>query len=119
MNAGKDIKPPLTITKPDARKFLLDHQFLLPARQLSPDQITGRLFGRLGCIQFDTINVVGRNADLVLQSRVRDYHPEILDGLLYQDRELMDGWDKVASIYLVNNSQRVKIDSGYIDSDFV
>lgn len=99
MNAGNDLTPQRTITKQVARKFLLDHHFLLPARKLSPDQITKRLFDRLGCIQFDTINVVGRNADLVLQSRIRDYRPEILDRLLYQDRELMDGWDKVASIY--------------------
>ena len=90
---------PHTITKQSARKFLLDHQFLFPARKLSPDQIAEGLLGRLGCIQFDTINVVGRNADLVLQSRVSGYRPSVLDQLLYQDRKLMDGWDKVASIY--------------------
>lgn len=90
---------PLTITKQTARKFLLAHQFLLPPKNLSADQITETLLGRLGCIQFDTINVVGRNADLVLQSRVKGYRPDILDRLLYQERELLDGWDKVASIY--------------------
>ncbi|NIW46694.1 MAG: hypothetical protein GWN14_17860, partial [candidate division Zixibacteria bacterium] len=61
------------------------------------------IFARLGCIQFDTINVVGRNADLVLQSRVENYQPEILEKLLYQDRVLIDGWDKVASIYATDD----------------
>ena len=55
--------------------------------------------GRVGCIQFDPINVVGRNPDLVLQSRVAGYRPEMLEELLYIDRALLDGWDKVSSIY--------------------
>jgi len=53
----------------------------------------------VGCIQFDPINVVGRNPDLVLQSRVANYRPVMLEELLYADRQLLDGWDKVASIY--------------------
>ena len=57
------------------------------------------LLRRIGTIQFDPINVVGRNPDLVLQSRIRDYRPELMHQLLYEDRELLDGWDKVASIY--------------------
>ncbi len=43
---------------------------------------------------------MGRNPDLVLQSRVKNYRPALLDELLYEDRALWDGWDKVASIYL-------------------
>lgn len=93
--------PPIIIdiTKKHARNFLVNYHFLSPARSLSQEQIVPLLFQRLGCIQFDTINVVGRNADLVLQSRIKDYFPEILDNLLYQDRTLIDGWDKLASIY--------------------
>jgi len=52
-----------------------------------------------GCIQFDPINVVGRNPDLVLQSRTAGYRPRLLEELLYTDRQLLDGWDKVSSIY--------------------
>lgn len=54
---------------------------------------------RMGCIQYDTINVVGRNADLVLNARVQNYKPELLASLLYEDRLLWDGFDKVQSIY--------------------
>ena len=43
--------------------------------------------------------MVGRNADLVLQARIKDYTPSLLEELLYQDRQLIDGFDKVASIY--------------------
>jgi uncharacterized protein YcaQ len=57
----------------------------------------------VGCIQFDPINIVGRNPDLVLQSRIKDYQASLLDELLYQDRQLLDGWDKMASIYTVDD----------------
>lgn len=99
MKSPNKTADPITITNQEARQFLLDHHFLLPPKMLTAEQILPCIFSRLGCIQFDTINVVGRNADLVLQSRVKDYSPNILDELLYQDRLLMDGWDKVASIY--------------------
>ena len=57
----------------------------------------------VGCIQFDPINIVGRNPDLVLQSRIKDYRPQFLDELLYSERKLIDGWDKMASIYLAED----------------
>jgi len=47
--------------------------------------------------------VVGRNPDLVLQSRVRDHRSQLLQELLYTDRLLLDGWDKLASIYLTSD----------------
>lgn len=94
------LKPdPILISNQTARRFLLNHHFLLPPRQLEPEEIVPVIFHRLGSIQFDTINVVGRNADLVLQSRVKGYSQAILEKLLYQDRALIDGWDKMASIY--------------------
>ncbi len=61
------------------------------------------LIQSLGCIQYDPVNVVGRNPDLVLQSRIRDYQPAILNDLLYQDRLLWDGWDKQSSIHSIND----------------
>ena len=103
MKSNVQTTPPITISNKTARHFLLNHHFLLPPRNLSLDQIISQIFSRLGCIQFDSINVVGRNADLVLQSRVQNYQESILDRLLYQDRLLMDGWDKVASIYSIED----------------
>ncbi|MFO7881315.1 MAG: winged helix DNA-binding domain-containing protein [Kosmotogaceae bacterium] len=54
-------------------------------------------------IQYDPLNKVGRNPDLVLQSRISDYKPYLLKDLLYKDRKLIDGWDKNRSIYLIED----------------
>lgn len=54
---------------------------------------------RLQAIQYDPLNVVGRNPDLVLQSRVPGYKPEMLQRELYQRRTLVDGFDKMLCIY--------------------
>jgi uncharacterized protein YcaQ len=91
--------PNLTLSNQEARRFMLAHHGLWPPRKLKGKPGILKLFDRLGCIQYDTINIVGRNADLVLQSRVTSYRPTILEELLYQDRKLIDGWDKVACIY--------------------
>ena len=88
----------LEISKAQARRFLLAHHNLLPPRQLQGKQGVLDYIQHVGCIQFDTVNVVGANADLVLQSRVAGYTPALLEELLYQDRSLIDGWDKQASI---------------------
>lgn len=58
-----------------------------------------KLFHRIGSVQYDPLNVVGRNPDLVLQSRIKNYSASLLNDLLYRDRVLIDGWDKEMSIY--------------------
>jgi uncharacterized protein YcaQ len=57
------------------------------------------LFQHIGSIQYDPLNVVGRNPHLVLQSRIKGFTDNILDKLLYKDRSLIDAWDKEMSIY--------------------
>lgn len=52
-----------------------------------------------GCIQFDPIDICGRNADLVLQARIGGFRKGDLEALLYTERALLDGWDKNMSIY--------------------
>lgn len=91
--------PALTLSNQEARRFMLAHHHLWPPRKFKGKEGILALFDRLGCIQYDTINIVGRNADLVLQSRVAKYRPDLLEELLYQERKLIDGWDKVSSIY--------------------
>ncbi len=87
----------------EARRFVLAHQRLLPPHQLHGKAGILEFFQHIGCIQFDPIDVVGRNPDLVLQSRVRNHRTQLLDELLYAERRLLDGWDKVASIYLASD----------------
>lgn len=86
-----------------ARRFILLRQGLWPAHQLQGKAGVLAFVRAAGSIQFDPINIAGRNPDLVLQSRVADFRPEMLDELLYQDRKLLDGWDKMASIYLTSD----------------
>lgn len=57
------------------------------------------VFNQLKCIQFDPLNVVGLNPELVLQSRVPKFHKKDLYKALYEDRYLVDGWEKQMCIY--------------------
>jgi uncharacterized protein len=93
-------EPTLTLTKAEGRRFLLAHQHLWPPRRLEGKAGILEYIAHVGCIQYDPIDIVGRNADLVLQARVAGYRPELLEELLYTDRLLWDGWDKVSSIHL-------------------
>lgn len=86
------------ISRKVARRYLLIHHFLWPPRSLKRESGVRKVFDRLGSIQFDPINVTGRNPDLVLQSRIGSYRSELLDRMLYDRRELIDGWDKMACI---------------------
>ncbi|MCW5876252.1 MAG: YcaQ family DNA glycosylase [Anaerolineales bacterium] len=87
------------INKTQARRFVLNHLHLLLPRKLSGAQGVYDFIRKVNCIQYDPINVVGQNPHLVLQSRVRDYQPAMLDALLYKERKLVDGFDKQMAIY--------------------
>jgi uncharacterized protein YcaQ len=91
------------MTKREACRFLLAHQGLWPPRRLEGKAGVLGFFRRVGCIQFDPLNIVGHNPELVLQSRVADLTPAMLQELLYADRKLLDGLDKVMSIYSVED----------------
>lgn len=93
----------IKITKPEARKFLVKYQGLDKSSDLKAKHGILDFFDRVGCIQYDPLNVVGRNPDLVLQSRIQSYKPNILEEMLYTDRSLIDGWDKMMAIYKVEN----------------
>ncbi len=90
----------MKLSKEEARRFLIHYQGLTDSDALSGAEGVLAFIKRVGCIQYDPLNIVGRNADLVLQARIKDYRPELLERLLYKDRLLLDGWDKMMSIYL-------------------
>jgi hypothetical protein len=94
---------PIHLNKRQARRFLLKHQGLWPPYQLSDKTEIVNFIQRVGCIQFDPLNIVGNNPELVLQARVNDFKQNLLQELLYQDRLLVDGWDKMMSIYPVED----------------
>ena len=53
-----------------------------------------RVFKRLGSLQFDPLDVAGRNHDLVLLARIKGYRREWTDDLLYRRRALYETYNK-------------------------
>lgn len=92
-----------TITAAQARRFMLLKHGLLGPRRFRGKAGALAFIRQVGCIQFDPIDVCGRNPDLVLQSRVSGYSKSMLDSLLYQDRLLLDYYDKEMSIFPVED----------------
>ncbi|WP_410510929.1 winged helix DNA-binding domain-containing protein [Paenibacillus sp. BR2-3] len=87
------------LTKSQARLFLLQHQRLGSFTLPSGKQSVYDYIRHVGCIQYDPLSITGQNHELVLQSRIPDFTPELVQELLYKDRLLLDGWDKNMSIY--------------------
>ena len=67
--------PTLTLSQQQARRFLLAQQGLWPPYALQGKPGILDYIRRVGCIQFDPLNIVGRNPELALQSRVADFRP--------------------------------------------
>jgi uncharacterized protein len=91
----------INLTKTEARQYLLKYQNLYTPRQLKSDQEIANFIHKVGCIQYDPLKTTARNADLVLQSRCKNYSGDTLYRLLYEKRKLLDGWDKNMSIWSV------------------
>lgn len=93
----------LNLTLSEARRFILYKQGLLGEYRFSGKDGVLEFVRQAGCIQFDPIDVCGKNAELVLQSRVSGFTKKMLYELLYEDRKLLDNWDKNLSIIPVEN----------------
>lgn len=92
-----------TLTPAQARRFLLAYQNLWPPRSIDGKTDALDFIRKVGCIQFDPLDIAGKNAELVLQARLAGFTPAMLDKLLYQDRALLDGFDKMMAIYPVED----------------
>lgn len=93
----------INISKKEARLYLLRYQNLYNPRQLESDEEIVSFIEKIGCIQYDPLSRIARNADLVLQSRCNNYTEDTLYRLLYEKRELIDVWDKNMSILSVKD----------------
>ncbi|MHB1505303.1 MAG: DNA glycosylase AlkZ-like family protein [Sulfobacillus sp.] len=80
----------LEISREAARRYLLGRQGLWPGRRWSGKEGAAAALHALGAVQMDPVALVHRSHDLVLLSRVTDYHPSQLDQLLYTDRRFFD-----------------------------
>ena len=88
-----------TITKQQAKQFILSKQGLIGQYRFIGKDGAYDYVRQAGCIQFDPVDVCGKNAELTLQSRVKNFKKTMLYDLLYEDRKLVDYADKELSIW--------------------
>lgn len=88
-----------TISKKQARQFVLSKQGLIGAYRFIGKDGAYAYVRQAGCIQYDPVDVCGKNAELTLQSRVKGFKKKMLHDLLYKDRKLVDYADKELSIW--------------------
>ncbi len=90
---------PRTISPEVARRYLVLRHFLAPPRSLPAEPASVmRVFERLGSVQFDPLDIAGRNHDLVLLARVNGYRRQWTDDLLYRERRLYETYNKGLSL---------------------
>ena len=89
----------LTINKEQARQFILSKQGLLGKHRFVGKDGAYQYVRQAGCIQYDPVDVCGKNAELTLQSRVKGCTKKTLADLLYKDRLLVDYVDKELAIW--------------------
>src|SRR6266849_7974157 len=85
----------LHISLEEARRFLTLYH-------LRPTDLPGTI-DRLGTVQYDPLNPVGRNADLVFQARISGYQVDDWQKAAYTDRIIYDAWDKQACLVPVSD----------------
>lgn len=91
--------PEPTLSAAVARRFLVIRHLLAPARSLPvAEESVLAVVDRLGSLQFDPLEVAGRNHDLVLHARVAGYRRAWTDRLLYERRLLFEAYNKGLSI---------------------
>ena len=90
---------PRTISPEAARRYLVLRHFLAPPRSLAAEPASVmRVFERLGTVQFDPLDIAGRNHDLVLTTRIDGYDRQWTDDLLYRERKLYETYNKGLSL---------------------
>jgi len=87
------------LSRGDARKFLLRKHGLIGGHVFSGKEGALAYVRQTGCVQYDPVDVCGKNAELVFQSRVKNFTKDTLSELLYEDRALVDYPDKNLSIF--------------------
>lgn len=85
----------LHLSREQARRFLTAYHF-------TQTDLAG-VFTRLGTVQYDPLNPVGRNPDLVLQARIPGYRVDDWQQAAYTDRLIYDAWDKQACLVPVSD----------------
>jgi uncharacterized protein YcaQ len=91
--------PRIELDRTTARRFHVARQLLAPPRALAGEPASVlRVVERLGSLQFDPLEVTGRNHDLVLGARIAGYRRSWTDQYLYASRVLYETYNKGLSI---------------------
>lgn len=85
----------LEISREQARRFLALYHF-------TSTDVAGTI-ERLATVQYDPLNPVGRNPDLVFQARVPGYQVDDWQKAAYNQRLIYDAWDKQACLVPVSD----------------
>lgn len=89
----------LSVPADVARRFLVLRHHLAPPRSLPAEPASVmRVIDRIGSLQFDPLEIAGRNHDLVLLARIAGYERAWTDRLLYEDRALFEAYNKGLSL---------------------
>jgi uncharacterized protein len=82
------------ISRQTARRFILGRQGLWPGRRWRGMAGTDRAMRAMEHLQLDPLGIMARAQDLMLHSRVIDYHPDDWARLTYEKRRFFDwgGW---------------------------
>jgi uncharacterized protein YcaQ len=81
---------PITISKSTHRRFVMGKQGLWPGRRFSGKESVAAALHQMDALQLDPLNVIARNQDIVLHSRVLEYRPEHLYQVAYEERRFFD-----------------------------
>lgn len=84
----------IRIAAGQARRFLLAKNGLLGENALRGKEGVLAYVRQAGCVQYDPIDVCGCSHELALLSRVKGFQRGMLPEMLYQDRTLIDFFDK-------------------------
>jgi len=109
----------MLLTNKQARQFLLRRHGLIGEHIFKGKKGVMAFIRRAGCLQFDPVDLCGRNADIALHSRVSGYIKDMLEELLYKERRLIDYFDKNLSIFPVEDFPvfvRDKPSGGYAEA---
>lgn len=97
------MRHPIELTTEEARRFLLFKQGLWGAHRYEGKQGALDYIRSVRCVQFDPVDVCGKNAELVLHARVKNLTKTAFYELLYKDRMLVDYFDKNLCIFPVED----------------
>lgn len=98
----------MKVTKEQLRNFYINYHGFNEFFVLSADDAITSVFDRIQSVQFDPLNVCGRNAELVMFSRNKNMTKQALYDSLYKTRFLVDGWDKMMSVFRTSDFARMK-----------